>query len=151
MPTNNAFIYYIADTKYGPRVLLLKHVGSGAYGPPGGKCERVDSDWDCVRREYREEVGHDLPSKSDCLRSMRFDIKHGGGSHTRIFVHRTRKLPEEGVPRQRGGAGTREIEYIQHFSFADIRLMVAKRSGCRLRSCAVASMEKVMSFIDKGF
>lgn len=150
MPTNNACIYYIAQTRNGPRLLLLKHARSHAYGPPGGKCNRKESEWKCVRREYQEEVGHEIPSQRDCLKSLQFDVVHRDGSHTRCFVHWTRRLPEEGVPPQRGGAGTGEIECIQHFSLADLRLMVAGQSGCRLRDCVVRSMETVVAILEEG-
>jgi len=132
--------------------MLLEHM-NGKYGPPGGMQDEGETEWQCVLREYVEEVGYKFPS--NLTPWDRFDIQHNTGSHSRCYLQQVDELPVEGQVGRYGTAG--EIRQIRHFSLADINVMLANQSHCELRASAIASMQTAVKklndnceFIDLG-
>jgi len=125
--------------------MLLEHM-NGKYGPQGGMQDKEETEWQCVQREYVEEVGYKFPS--NLTPWDRFNIQHNTGSHSRCYLQQVDELPVEGQVGRYGTAG--EIRQIRHFSLADINVMLANQSHCELRASAIASMQtEVKTLNDK--
>ena len=55
-----AFVYHFGIQNNRITFLLLQHM-NGKYGPPGGMQDKEKSEWNCLQREYVEEVGYLFP------------------------------------------------------------------------------------------
>lgn len=137
----NAVILYLVKNKRGNAKVLTVTENRKKIGLPGGRIERGETVFACMKREFGEETGIELPRLS--MDKLHRFVYNG---HTAIYVYFSHE-GEHSFPGNSWNPRSKEILSVQFIDLEHFKGMIFDPTS-PIRECARKSMRE---FIEGGY